>query len=480
MIAEYGQLDGIELAALLRSGAVSAREVLDSAADAIGRHEPAVGALVHSFPKLGESIAAMSPSDGPFRGVPIVLKDAGLSMAGTPLTAGSRLFAGTVCAADDTLAGRLRVAGFRPIARSKTPELSLSLTTEPEAFGPTRNPWAPGRSAGGSSGGAAAAVAAGLVPVAQASDGAGSIRVPAAHCGLFGFKPSRIRNPLGPQLAEGNAGMGTPHAITRTVGDSAALLDATAGADIGDPYAVPAPQRSFLAEARRDPPRLHIGLLMPPVGALDPHCRAALDEAAALCADLGHHVEEASCDYDGEALKHAWRAVAGVGAAALVAPRLADLGMNGLAELVEPVNLEWIEEGRRCTATDYLAAVTVLHRTGRALGRFFLRHDVLLSPVTAELAPPLGELAGRGRSLDQFYDRFWSHAPYTALFNAAGCPAMSVPLYWTEPFADAPDGLPVGVQFGAAFGADGLLFALAGQLERARPWRARRPRALAP
>lgn len=478
MIGEYTELDATGLAALVRDRAVTPQELLESATEIIARREPAVGALAHRFPELGENLAAKGESEGgPFWGVPIVIKDAGLSVAETPLSAGSRLFDRIICDADDTLATRLKAAGFLLIARSKAPEFSLSFTTEPEAFGPVHNPWALDRSAGGSSGGAAAAVAAGLTPLAHASDGAGSIRVPAAHCGLFGFKPSRIRNPLGPRVAEGNAGMGTPHAITRTVRDSAGLLDAISGPDAGDPYAVPAPKRRFFIEAQEDPPPLRIGLVTQPSVAaeISPECREAVLGAAKLCADLGHHIEEAEIGYDGEALKQAWRVVAGVGVAAFTAGRIADLGAQRTRELVEPVNFDWIEEGRHRPATEYLAAVRCLHGTSRSLARFFGHYDILLSPVTAEVAPRLGELAGDGYSLDAFYDRFWAHAPFTAVFNSSGSPAMTVPLHWTEPRSGAPLGLPVGVQFGAAFGADGLLFALAGQLERARPWAARRP-----
>jgi amidase len=335
------------------------------------------------------------------------------------------------------------------------------------------------RSAGGSSGGAAAAVAAGLVPIAHASDGAGSIRVPAAHCGVFGFKPSRMRNPLGPRIAESNAGMGTPHAITRSVRDSAALLDATCGADIGDPYAVEAPRRPFLEETKRDPPPLRIGLVTSP-GIdvdVDPHCLAAVVHAATLCGDLGHHVEEAVTGHHGEELKKAWRVIAGAGCAASVGPVIAGMSPAEAAALIEPVNLEWIEEGRSWSASDYLSAVSVLHRTGRTIGGFFKRFDILLSPVTAEIAPPLGALAGRGAALADFYNRFWAHAPFTPLFNATGFPAMSVPLYWTVPSAEAPRGVPVGVQFGAGPGKDGALFGLPAQLERAQPWSGRRPSA---
>ena len=473
MIADYEDYDGLGLAALVADRKVTPLEVLETAYAAMLQKEPAVSAISHRFFDLGRAAVAAGLPDGPFRGVPLFVKDAGLAVAGTPTSFGSRLFEGTVCAADDTLATRLKAAGMAPVARTRSPEFALSFTTEPAAFGPTRNPWAADRSAGGSSGGAAAAVAAGIIPLAQASDGAGSIRVPAAHCGVFGFKPSRMRNPVGPRMAEIIAGMGAPHAITRSVRDSAALLDATAGADIGDPYAVAPPVRPFLAETMRDPPPLRIGLVTAP--GIGQECAAAVRDAAALCSGLGHHVEEAEIGHDDAALKAAWRLIAGAGLANMIAPALSGITEEAASRLIEPVNLAWMEEGRGWSALDYVQAVATLHRTGRVLGAFFSRFDVLMSPVTAEIAPPLGFLAGAGMTLDAFFDRFWAHAPFTPIFNATGCPAMSVPLFWTEPLAGAPRGLPVGVHFGAGPGADGLLFALAGQLERARPWAGRRP-----
>jgi amidase len=471
--ARFRASDALACAEQVATGETTPARLLELACEEVRAGNPDLGAVVHLFATLAGDQIDAGRVDGPFRGVPLLVKDASLHIAGTPLTSGSRLFEGQVCSGDDTLTERLKAAGLVPFGRTTTPELSLSFTSEPAAFGPARNPWAPSRSAGGSSGGAAAAVAAGIVPIAHATDGAGSIRVPAAHCGVFGFKPSRIRNPLGPRIAEGNGGMATPHAITRSVRDSAALLDATSGGDIGDPYAVEAPKRSFREEASIDPRPLRIGLWDGRNLAvdIDGECRSALLNAADLCASLGHMVEEADPDHDDQRLRKAWRYIASVGAADATREAL----LRRSRDLVEPINLEWIDEGLRCPATDYLAAMNKLHAAGRALGRFFTRFDILLSPVTSTVAPPLGTLSGAGHSIDGFFSRFWDHAPFTAVFNASGCPAMSVPLYWIAPMPDAPSGLPVGVQFGAARGDDGLLFALAGQLERARPWLARRP-----
>ncbi|TMV67109.1 amidase, partial [Thioclava sp. BHET1] len=303
------------------------------------------------------------------------------------------------------------------------------------------------------------------VPVAQASDGAGSIRVPAAHCGVFGFKPSRLRNPSGPSVAEGIAGMSTPHAITRSVADSAAMLDATHGPDVGDPWGSPPGSGPFLQAVSTPPKPLRIGLEL----SGDPACRAAAEAAAALCESLGHQVEHARPDYDNVRLKAAWFTIAAVSSARGVRLYAEAAGIADPLALLEPVNAEWVTRGAAMSGEDYLGAVGYLHQTSRAMGQFFARYDLYMSPTTDEIAPPLGHLSGEGRGLEEFYDRFWAHAPLTAVFNASGCPAMSVPLHWTA------EGLPVGVQFGAAYGADALLFSLAGQLEQAAPWAGRWP-----
>jgi len=466
----YSEADGLGLAAMVRAGDVTADDLLDVAVSRIEAGEPALNAVVHRFEAQGRAAIAAGLPAGPFTGVPFLLKNTGTELAGTILSTGSRLFDGVVSVADSTLALRYKAAGLVLIGKTNTPEFALSFTTESAAFGPAHNPWDLGRSPGGSSGGSAAAVAAGYVPMAHSSDGAGSTRVPAAHCGLFGFKPSRMLNPLGPVAVEGIGGMSTPHAVTRSVRDSAALLDATAGADIGDPYAAPA-RGPFLAAVGTAPGRLRIGFTPDsPLGTtVDADCSAAAAEAARLCEALGHEVEVTDSGYDAEALKSAWRVIVGVNVLPAVTARAAALGITDLTGWIEEVNLAWIEEARRLPATAYLAAIATLHATARALGRFFQRYDVLLSPSTAEPPPLLGQLAGAGKSLDEFYDGFWRHAPFTCAFNAAGCPAMSVPFGMTE------GGLPLGAHFGAGFGRDALLFALAGQIENARPWAHRRP-----
>lgn len=473
--ALFDTLDASGMAEMIRAGAVAPDAFVKAHRARINSSKAIetapLNAIVH---RIDEGDAPQDPAtlkNGAFAGVPLLLKNTGVAVDGAPLSLGSRLFADQVSAADNTLAARYRAAGFVFTGRTNTPELALSFTTESALHGPARNPWDLTRSPGGSSGGAAAAVAAGLAPVAQSSDGAGSTRVPAAHCGVFGFKPTRMRNPVGPAQAEGIAGMSTPHAVTRSVRDCARMLDVSAGPDLGDPYAAPAPAGPFADALERPPKRLRVALALDaPEGiAMDDACAEAARDAARLCSDLGHQVEEAAPDYDNAALKRAWRVIAAVSTARSVDAAGAARGLEAPDALLEPVNAEWAEEGRRTSGTAYLGAVRTLHGTARAMGRFFARHDVLLSPTTAEIAPPLGALAGAGVSLDAFYDRFWAHAPLTAVFNASGCPAMSVPLFWTEA------GLPVGAQFGAGFGNDALLLALAAELEAARPWFGRRP-----
>ncbi|MTE01566.1 amidase [Paracoccus sp. YIM 132242] len=455
------RLDATDMAQAVSSGSVAPDHFLRDARTRIAAVNPRLNAVVHDI-----ADAVPAGCAGPFAGVPLPLKNIGIAARGSVMSLGSRLFAGNTCAADNTLAARYRRAGFVFCARTNTPELALSFTAEPALHGPCRNPWDPERTAGGSSGGSAALVAAGVVPIAQSSDGAGSTRVPAAHCGVFGFKPSRMRNPVGPATAEGIAGMATPHAVSRSVRDSARMLDVGAGPDIGDPYAAPHFAGRYEQALKQPPERLRIGLhLAAPEGIeTAPDCIAAARHAADLLADLGHEVVELAPPYDNAALKRAWRVIAGVSCAQTVDLAGRAAGMSDPDALLEPVNAEWVAEGRRRTGIEYLAAVQQLHRTSRDMGAYFQGVDVYLSPTTAQIAPRLGHLAGAGLPLDAFYDRFWAHAPLTAVFNASGCPAMSVPLYWTHA------GLPVGCQFGAGFGQDALLFRLAAQLEAAQPW----------
>lgn len=462
-------LDGIALAALIAKGEVTALEVLDVTIARVERLNPTLNAVVHPHFDLARQQVERGLPSGPLSGVPMLLKNTGFEAEGMILSTGSELHRHTVSQRDSTITARYRAAGMVILGKSNTPEFALSFTTEPDAFGPTRNPWDTTRTPGGSSGGSTAAVASGMVPVANSSDGAGSTRLPASHCGLFGFKPSRLVNPVGPIAVEAIAGMSTPHAVTWSVRDSAAMLDVTGGADVGDPWASPGRSGTYLAALDAPPPRLSIAMLLkPPLGTeVDPEVLAELRKAAKLLESLGHHVIEIEdAGYDAEALKAAWRVIAGVNVGLGVTG--GDATSPNISKL-EPVNREWVREGLATPGTRYLWAVNQLHASARAMGRFFSRYDIMLTPSAAEPAPKVGKLAGAGKDLDSFFDLFWAHSPFTAVFNSSGCPAMSVPLGTTA------SGLPVGVHFGAGFGKDALLFSLAAELERAAPWAGRRP-----
>ncbi|HUA24885.1 MAG TPA: amidase [Steroidobacteraceae bacterium] len=463
---EYVAHDALSLAALVRKGAVSAAELLECALSRADHTEPLLNAIAHRLDDAARGQVRQLKAEGPFAGVPFLVKDAGAAVAGAPMTGGSRLFADQRSDTDTTLVARYRACGLQIIGKTNTPELGLSFTTEPLAQGPTRNPWNPSCSPGGSSGGSAAAVAAGVVPIAHGTDGAGSIRLPASHCGLFGFKPSRMRTPVGPVNGESLYGLSAAHALSRSVRDNAALLDATCGAEPGDPYAAPPRLSSYSAETDRDPASLRIGFSThSPTGSpVDAECAAAVRRAALLCESLGHSVEESALDYDAHAVRSAWRLIAGVSTALYVRNAEEARSSPSLTGLLEPVNAAWVAQAERYSALDFAQAIDEVRRAGRSVGRSFERFDVFLTPCAAAPPPLLGVLAGLDEDLDAFYERFWNHGPFTAIYNVTGCPAMSVPL------GSSAAGLPLGAHFGAALGQDGVLFALAGQLERARPW----------
>jgi amidase len=465
LIVADSALDATALAALVARRDVSPGELLASAIERIEALDPQLNAMAQTFYDRARAQIDAGVPAGPFAGVPFLVKDSVIELAGTPISGVHRWLDGAVSPVSSTLALRHAAAGLITLGKTTIPELSLSFTSEPESVGAAHNPWDRTRSPGGSSGGSAAAVAAGIVPMAHGTDGAGSIRVPAAHCGLVGFKPSRIRTPLGPAVAEGLAGMAHAHALTRSVRDSAALLDSTAGPEPGDPYAVAAPERAFADEVRADPASLRIAVTTasPLGGPVDAEIVAAVESTAALCDALGHRVDYAAPDYDLAALAAAWRLIVGVTALGAVERASRLTGADALARL-EPVNAAWLREAAVASASAYAEAVATVHQIGRRLAAFFADWDVLLSPVTSTVAPPLGTLAGAGLDVDAFNQKFWHHAPFTCAFNASGGPAMSLPL------ARNAAGLPIGMHFGADVARDGMLFALAGQLERARPW----------
>jgi len=463
--------DGLGLAELVRCREVSASELLEAAIARAEKRNPELNALVcRLYDQARAAIAAGLP-DGPFTGVPYLLKDLGAHYEGAVTSFGSALFKDFVVDHDSELTARLKRAGLVIFGKTNTPELGLAASTEPRLHGPTRNPWNLAHSAGGSSGGSAAAVAAGIAPMAHATDGGGSIRIPASCCGLFGLKPTRARNPMGPDAGEGWGGASVGHAVTRTVRDSAALLDATSGPDIGDPYWAPPPARPFLEEVGRAPGILRIALATRPWNGepVDAECAEAAVAAARLCEGLGHHVEEASPEIDASALGQARLIVISGNIRATLEARAAALGRP-----LDPADVErmtWLRaiDGDKARAADYARSIGVMHRIGRVVARFFTRYDILLTPTMCRPPLPLGVLDMMTEDVEAYTRAILGAIGFTSLFNSAGNPAMSVPLGWTRA------GLPIGVQFAAPFGDEARLFRLGSQLEAAQPWISRRP-----
>jgi Asp-tRNA(Asn)/Glu-tRNA(Gln) amidotransferase A subunit family amidase len=469
---EYEDYDAMGLAELVRQRQVTPQELLEAAISRIEARDVTINAVVTKMYDQARAAIAAGLPPGPFTGVPFMLKDLGVLYAGVRTSNGSRLFANFVPDHDSTLVERYKAAGLVILAKTNTPEFGISATTEPQLFGPTRNPWRHTHSAGGSSGGAAAAVAAGYVPMAHATDGGGSIRIPAANCGLFGLKPSRGRNPAGPDLGEGLAGMATGHCVSRSVRDSAALLDATHGPAPGDPYAAPPLVRPLLDEVGVAPGRLRIAMCKTDYlgNAIHPDCAAAVEAAAQLCVALGHEVEEARPDFSGLSLNRAWRVIPAANLWLMVNARARALGREPAPGDVEPLTWAWMQEGRTFTAADYMETVITMHTIGRRMAAFLKDYDLLLTATLARPPLKLGEIDTTSDNVDQYVASLFNDiAPLTPLFNQTGGAAVTVPLAWSS------DGLPVGVQFGADLGDEPTLIRLAAQLEQAQPWANRRP-----
>jgi len=469
--SEYESFDAVGLSRLIASREVSPAEVLETAIARVEAVNPGINAVVHKMYDSARATIAAGPPSGPLAGVPFLIKDVGSLCKGAPCGNGSRLFDGFIADHDDTIVERYRAAGLVIIGRTNSPEFALSPTTEPLANGPTRNPWDLTRSVGGSSGGSAAAVAARLVPAAHAADGGGSIRVPASNCGVFGLKPTRARTPSGPSAGEGWGGMLVAHAVTRSVRDSAALLDAIAGPAPGDPYWAPPQQRPFIQEVGADPGRLRIAVMTksPTGGGVHPQCVAASMKAASLCSELGHRVEEAEPKVDMAAMRWARDVVVSACVSDEINTRLEALDRQLRAGDLERITELQAERGARYSARDYVRATTILHGIGRQFAAFFADYDALLSPVLAQPPEPLGSTDMMSADAKAFVERLFHLLCFTRHFNVTGGPAASIPLHWT------PEGLPIGVQFAANFGNEALLFRLAGQLEQAMPWHDRRP-----
>jgi amidase len=469
-------LDATAQADLVRRGEATPLELVDAAIARIESLDSQLGAVITRQLERARA-QALSPElpDGGFRGVPFLLKDLGAHLAGDPVRSGMAILKRIDWRepGESYFAAKLCEAGFIVLGRTNTPELGLLPATEPEAYGATRNPWKPTHSPGGSSGGSAAAVAAGYVPAAHASDGGGSIRIPASHCGLVGLKPSRGRNSFGPDLGERWAGFSTEGALTRTVRDTAAILDITAGPMPGDPYSTAPPARPFAAEVGADPGRLLVGLMRtaPRDGETHPDCVAAVTGAAQLLEAAGHAVEESSPEalQDPEAMKSFLTVVASSTAFALDAWSRRIGAPIGEGD-VEALTWALAESGRGMSAPQYIAAVNFNHAYSRRVASWWEGgFDLLLTPVCAAPPPPLGHFAPPPENPLQAFLRAAPYSVFTSHFNVTGQPAISLPLHWNE------EGLPVGVQLVAAAGREDLLLRAAAQLERAQPWTDRIP-----
>ncbi|MEW6185733.1 MAG: amidase [Thermodesulfobacteriota bacterium] len=468
---EYEKFDALDLARLVKKGEVTPQELLEAAIERVEKHNPHINAVVLKMYDQARDAVKTGLPDGPLKGVPFLLKDLGVYYQGTPTSYGCRLFTDALADHDSELVIRYKKAGLVIFGKTNTPEFGLTVTTEPRLFGPCRNPWDTTRSCGGSSGGAAAAVASGIVPVAHASDGGGSIRIPASCCGLFGLKPTRGRISMAPDAGEGWAGMSIHHVISRTVRDSAAFLDATSAPVPGDPHWAPPPKRLFLNEVGENPGRLKIAFTsIPPTGVTaDPECIKAVEETVKLCQKLGHTIEEKRPLIDQEKLGPAVLNIINASTLGTVERRLGELGRTLTTEDVETVTWHTVENGRKLSALDFFNSVQVIHRTARQAAVFFQDYDILLSPVLLKPPLPLGRIDMMSEDLRRYGQELAGYFGFTSLFNVTGQPSMSVPLYWT------PENLPVGLQFTARFGEEALLFRLASQLESAQPWKERRP-----
>ena len=492
MFREYREHDGLALADLMRRGEVSASEVLEAAIARIEAVNPAVNAVVRPLFDRARQKGTQVIRDAPFAGVPFLVKDLLAQIDGVPTGNGNRLWASRVASGNSELVDRWERAGLVIAGRTNTPEFGLTPYTEPDANGPTRNPWDLSRTAGGSSGGSAAAVASGMVPIASGGDGGGSIRIPASACGVFGMKPTRGRTPAGPFIGEAWSGFAGEHVLTRSVRDSAAVLDATHGPDRGSPHPLPAQVGTFLAASQRDPGTLKIAVSRQPMlgKAVAPEVIAAFDDTVKLLADLGHEVVDAAPPVEREAFSMAFlTALAGELRADIeftaktfgvkIRPGDYDASSFGMGLL-----------GEGFTASDLITAHRYLTLSARSILGFFEDVDVLMTPVLSTLPVKIGALqpsamekklltvlgyVGGGRLLkklgiaEQLAAQTFEFIPWTPVFNVTGQPAMSVPTSWS------PEGLPIGMQFVGRFADENTLFSLAGQLEQVRPWKDRRP-----
>ena len=469
--ADYEQYDGLGLAELVRCGEVTPSDLLEAAIERVEARNPAINAVVMKLYDYARKAIAEGLPDGPFHGVPFLVKDLTSALAGVPMTRGSRFFADTPPAsADSEHMLRLKRAGLVVFGRTNTPELGLSLTCEPQLYGPTRNPWDLTRISGGSSGGAAAAVAARILPMAHASDGFGSIRAPAACCGLVGLKPTRSRNTFAPFSGEGLGGIATEHAVTLTVRDCAALLDATCGPGVGDPYVAPPPAGPYLQQVGANPGKLNIAwTAATPNGAkVDASCLSLLADTVKLCTELGHRVEERDPQIERGALVQTFLTLASANTVVNLGSH-PSAGRPARESEVERITWLTAKMGEKVSGADYVRATQTAHRLGRQMAAFHSQWDVLLTPGLATPPVKLGWLDMLLDDVDEYWRRVFAFSPFTVWFNLTGQPALMLPL------GQSAGGLPAAVQLVGRYGDESTLFRLGAQLEAARPWFGRKP-----
>lgn len=471
---EYSNYDGLGLADLVRRAEVKPTDLVEEAKARIEKHNNALNAVVHKAYDIGEAAAGAAerePSDAPFLGVPFLLKDIGALCEGLPMQMGSKFLQGFMAPLDSELVRRYKQSGVCILGTTNAPELGLVPTTESQLYGECHNPWNLQHSTGGSSGGSAAAVAAGIVPLAHANDGGGSIRIPAACCGLVGMKPTRARITDGPLSGELLGGLVNDHVVSRSVRDSAAMLDATAGPMPGDPYVAPPPAGKFLDAALRDPGQLRIALCATQFDGkpINPEVSEATRNTAAVLESLGHVVTEDTIAEIPALTADAFVTIWSVGAATTLSAFGQLMGKQVKQDDVESVTWMLYERGQNTSATEYVAAWESIYALGRTIAQFFERYDAWLTPTIAEPPAKLGDIDTMRKDAYDAFMELINYVPFTPVFNATGQPSISLPLQHSA------DGLPLGMMLTGRYGDEETLFSMAGQLEQALPWRDRTP-----
>ncbi|WP_428032812.1 amidase [Ancylobacter sp.] len=471
----YDSSDAVAIADLVRRGETNPGELLDEALKRVAQLNPQLNAVTMMQEQVARGLIEAGLPDGPLKGVPFLIKDLGCEAIDFPSNNGSKLFANTRYAKDSAIYARIKAAGVVTFGRTTSPEGGVGPVTEAAVYGgPTRNPWNLDHTPGGSSGGSGAAVSSGIVPAAHGSDGGGSVRIPASSCGLFGFKATRARLPDGPYVGEGWAGMAIDGFLTRSVRDTAVLLDATQGADLGAPYVAPSLEGSFVGALERRDKRLKIAFATTALTgeAIDPECRVAVENTARLLESLGHDVVEALPEADTSGMMAAWTKIIACGSALSVESAVRRRGTPLGDDEIEDVARTAIAYAGKVSGADYLEAINKVHAYGREMAAFLERYDVFLTATLAEPPAVVGRFNHRSKEYVDYRmgpRQVFAYSPFTAAFNASGQPAASVPLHWTA------DGLPVGIHLAGAYGRDEMIMGLCARLEEAQPWFHLRP-----